>query len=244
MRRLLLAAGCLVACGAVLTTAQSPPQQRPGAAFRAGIDVVQLGVGEPGFPPPPEVVDAVAAAVAAGDTHYTDSRGLYTLREAIAERGGASLVVCGGSSPVELFEYLAQAELDWSQVVVVPSDERWVPADDAQSNERMLRDTLLTGRAADAMFVSLYRPTDRPADAVSDVEGALLICNGYKDREYIELVLLAKKLGRRPIIVIEQLESIHAEMRDLGEKLFGERDLAVIFRSASLRCQTDRKTYA
>ena len=97
-----------------------------------------------------------------------------TLREAIAERGGASLVVCGGSSPIELFEYLSQAELDWSQVVVVPSDERWVPADDAQSNERMLRDTLLTGRAADAMFVSLYRPTDTPAEAVSDVEGALL----------------------------------------------------------------------
>jgi Ca-activated chloride channel family protein len=44
VRRLLLAAGCLVACGAVLTTAQSPPQQRPGAAFRAGVDVVSLSV--------------------------------------------------------------------------------------------------------------------------------------------------------------------------------------------------------
>jgi len=51
---------------------------------RAGLDVLQLGVGEPGFPPPPEVAAAVAAAVAAGDTHYTDSRGLYRLREAIA----------------------------------------------------------------------------------------------------------------------------------------------------------------
>ena len=65
------------------------------------------------------------------------------LRAAIAERGGASLVVCGGSSPVELFEHLAQAELDWSQVVIVPSDERWVATDHNDSNERMLRDKLI-----------------------------------------------------------------------------------------------------
>jgi len=30
---------------------------------RSGIDIVQLGVGEPGFPPPPEVVEAVARSV-------------------------------------------------------------------------------------------------------------------------------------------------------------------------------------
>jgi len=32
----------------------------------------------------------------------------------------------------------------------------------------------------------------------------LLLCNGYKDIEYIELALLARKLGRRSIIIIEQ----------------------------------------
>ena len=37
----------------------------------------------------------------------------------------------------------------------------------------------------------------------------LLICNGYKDREYIETALLAIKLGQKPIIVIEQLEELH-----------------------------------
>ncbi|MEO0837217.1 MAG: biosynthetic arginine decarboxylase, partial [Cyanobacteria bacterium J06642_3] len=36
----------------------------------------------------------------------------------------------------------------------------------------------------------------------------LLICNGYKDREYIETALLAKRLGQKPIIVIEQLEEL------------------------------------
>jgi arginine decarboxylase len=33
---------------------------------------------------------------------------------------------------------------------------------------------------------------------------ALIICNGYKDAEYIETALMAKKLGRNPIIVVEK----------------------------------------
>ncbi|MEL7078001.1 MAG: biosynthetic arginine decarboxylase [Cyanobacteria bacterium J06582_2] len=32
----------------------------------------------------------------------------------------------------------------------------------------------------------------------------LLLCNGYKDRQYLEMALLATKLGHQPIIVIEQ----------------------------------------
>ncbi len=38
--------------------------------------------------------------------------------------------------------------------------------------------------------------------------GALLICNGYKDREYIETAMLATRLGQTPIIVLEQIEEV------------------------------------
>ncbi|KAM3097617.1 biosynthetic arginine decarboxylase [Phormidesmis sp. 146-12] len=38
--------------------------------------------------------------------------------------------------------------------------------------------------------------------------GALLICNGYKDREYIETAMLARRLGQTPIIVLEQVEEV------------------------------------
>lgn len=38
----------------------------------------------------------------------------------------------------------------------------------------------------------------------SDNLESLLLCNGYKDAEYIELALMARKLGRRSIIIIEQ----------------------------------------
>lgn len=40
--------------------------------------------------------------------------------------------------------------------------------------------------------------------ATLDTPGALLICNGYKDREYVETTLLAQRLGHRPILVLEQ----------------------------------------
>ena len=95
---------------------------------RAGLDVRQLGVGEPGFPPPPEVAEAVAAAVAAGDTHYTDSRGLHRLREAIAadcerRRGIAvspdRIVVTSGTSPALLM--VVSLLLDPGDELILPT---------------------------------------------------------------------------------------------------------------------------
>ncbi len=46
------------------------------------------------------------------------------------------------------------------------------------------------------------------AIAMLDNPGSLLICNGYKDREYIEMAMLAQKLGQTPIIVLEQIEEV------------------------------------
>jgi arginine decarboxylase len=40
--------------------------------------------------------------------------------------------------------------------------------------------------------------------AMLDDEEALIICNGYKDEEYIETALLGSKLGRRIILVVEK----------------------------------------
>ncbi len=42
-----------------------------------------------------------------------------------------------------------------------------------------------------------------------DNSETLLICNGYKDREYIETALLAIRLGYKPIIVIEQISELY-----------------------------------
>ncbi|MEG4203351.1 biosynthetic arginine decarboxylase [Microcoleus sp. Pol7_A1] len=51
--------------------------------------------------------------------------------------------------------------------------------------------------------------------------GALLICNGYKDREYIETAILAQRLGQTSVIVLEQIEEVElaiAASKALGIK--------------------------
>ena len=55
--------------------------------------------------------------------------------------------------------------------------------------------------------------------ALLDTPDALLICNGYKDKAYIELALLAQKLGRTPVVVIDrfsELDLVIKTSRELG----------------------------
>ena len=47
---------------------------------------------------------------------------------------------------------------------------------------------------------------------VDDPE-ALLICNGYKDQRYIETAILARRLGRQPVVVIEQADEVERIIR-------------------------------
>jgi arginine decarboxylase len=59
--------------------------------------------------------------------------------------------------------------------------------------------------------------------AILDTPGALIICNGYKDRTYIETALLAQRLGRTPIIVIDrahEVDLIVRTARELGIRPF------------------------
>jgi len=57
--------------------------------------------------------------------------------------------------------------------------------------------------------------------ALLDTPGALIVCNGYKDREYIETAMLAQRLGQLPLIVLEQIEEVQVAIeasRQLGIK--------------------------
>lgn len=44
--------------------------------------------------------------------------------------------------------------------------------------------------------------------ATNIVDNALIICNGYKDESYVELALLAQKMGRRIYLVAEKLNEL------------------------------------
>lgn len=44
--------------------------------------------------------------------------------------------------------------------------------------------------------------------AIMDNEEAMIVCNGYKDEEFIELGLLAQKMGKRIFLVVEKLNEL------------------------------------
>jgi len=46
---------------------------------------------------------------------------------------------------------------------------------------------------------------------------ALIVCNGYKDEEYVETALLASKLGRRVVLVVEKLSELPL-IREMAER--------------------------
>ena len=88
------------------------------------------------------------------------------LSEAVRERGEASLALSGGSTPHGVLALLGARELPWDRVRVTLVDDRWVPTDHADSNERMVHETLLCGPASIASFVSLHTQADHPRQAL------------------------------------------------------------------------------
>jgi len=77
------------------------------------------------------------------------------LSRGITENGKASLAVSGGSTPVALFKKLSTLSIPWEQVHISLVDERWVDAEDNDSNEKLVRDFLLQNNAAVAPFTGM-----------------------------------------------------------------------------------------
>lgn len=91
----------------------------------------------------------------------------------LARQGSAAIAVSGGRSPVPFFEALSRVPLEWSRVWITLVDERWVPPDTADSNERLVRTHLLINHAASAQFVPLFNAAAHPQDALCKRGAAL-----------------------------------------------------------------------
>ena len=79
------------------------------------------------------------------------------LERRLAAADEATVVLSGGSSPLGVFAELTAMDMPWDRLHVTLSDERWVPADHEDSNERMLYDSLLgRGNAREATFLPLF----------------------------------------------------------------------------------------
>lgn len=85
----------------------------------------------------------------------------------------------------------------------------------------LIEDLVRFGRPHQFGLEAGSKPELMIALAMLDTPGSLLICNGYKDQEYIETAMLAQRLGQTPIIVLEQIEEVDlviGSARNLGIK--------------------------
>ena len=107
-----------------------------------------------------------AASVAAAD------RAVAAIERRLDGQGEASIVVSGGTTPALFLRDLSSRPLDWANVHVLPSDERWVGTDHGDSNEAMIRQTLLTGNATEASLHGLYSAERSVDERCEDIGNA------------------------------------------------------------------------
>ena len=93
------------------------------------------------------------------------------LAKRLENQSQASIIVSGGTSPRDCMAALARTPLDWQRVQVALSDERWVPPDHEDSNEKLVRECLLVDEASSAQLLPVY------ADGVSPEERCEILQN-------------------------------------------------------------------
>jgi len=114
--------------GALEPSATLAMAARASALAAAGVDVVDLSVGEPDFPTPAHIGAAAEAAIRAGRTKYTPAAGIPPLRAAVAadyarrtgvETTAAQVVVSNGAK--HALHNVFTALLDDGDEVVIPA---------------------------------------------------------------------------------------------------------------------------
>lgn len=110
----------------VKPSASMAASQAAKALAATGVDVIDLGLGEPDFPTPAHIADASHEAALAGETLYTASAGTLALRQAVAAKfrrengldyGADNIVVANGAKQI-IFNALLATLNDGDQVIL------------------------------------------------------------------------------------------------------------------------------
>ena len=120
---------------------------------------------------------------------------LHTAREAVRERGRFVWGLSGGSTPAIIYRTLAgepyAAAMPWDATYVFWGDERWVAANDPDSNQRMANATLLSRVPLDSTHIIPITTTyTEPSEAAGAAERRLRDLYADADAPCPDLVLL------------------------------------------------------
>lgn len=98
---------------------------------------------------------------------------------AVAARGKCRIVLAGGRTPAAVYRVLAaDARIPWAQVSAFIGDERCVPPDHAESNYRMINDTLLSVVAMEDDRIFRLRGELGGAAAAAEYDAMLDVLSG------------------------------------------------------------------
>ena len=95
------------------------------------------------------------------------------LKKRLDNNDEASLVVSGGTSPGQCFAALAATDLEWQRVQVALSDERWVSPEHDDSNEKLVRESLLVDAASAATLLPVYAEGVSPEERCDELQDPL-----------------------------------------------------------------------
>src|SRR5215472_40012 len=92
-------------------------------------------------------VSPIVEVFADGDALVETAGGrlVDTIQTAVAARGRALIVLTGGGNGIGLLKYLGtrRQQIEWSKVHLFWGDERYVPEDDDERNDKQAREVLL-----------------------------------------------------------------------------------------------------
>lgn len=101
--------------------------ERAAELEREGIDIAHLEVGEPEFTPPSAAIRAATDALARDETNYTDSRGIWALREAISANLAARFDVSVSPDRILVTMGTSSAMTLVFSCLIEPGDEVVIP---------------------------------------------------------------------------------------------------------------------
>ena len=82
------------------------------------------------------------------------------LEQDLEKKDNVSLIVSGGSSPIQIFKDLSAMETKWDEINISLVDDRVVDKNHNDSNEKLVNDLLITDKAKDANFISICNQPD------------------------------------------------------------------------------------
>lgn len=85
------------------------------------------------------------------------------IHQSIDEFGRAIVGLSGGSTPKPIYEGLGNCAIPWEKVSIFLVDDRYVPAHHPDSNQKLVRDTLLKHASIPAQQI-LFPDTGKPLD--------------------------------------------------------------------------------